>query len=66
MYYALRPMLAVSNGALWLMSTPRGTRGFFYEEWTNGGPEWSSSTVPFKPIKSPPRGLRQIAASTGR
>lgn len=40
MYCALRPMLAVSNGALWLMSTPRGTHGFFYEEWTNGGPEW--------------------------
>jgi hypothetical protein len=40
LYCALRPMLAVSNGALWLMSTPRGTHGFFYEEWTNGGPEW--------------------------
>lgn len=40
LYHALRPMLAVSDGALWLMSTPRGKRGFFYEEWANGGPEW--------------------------
>src|ERR1700731_729418 len=31
MYKALRPMLAVSRGELWLMSTPYGGRGFFYE-----------------------------------
>lgn len=36
----LRPMLAVLNGDLWLMSTPNGKRGFFYEEWEHGGPEW--------------------------
>src|SRR3954468_1959116 len=29
LYYALRPMLAVSRGDLWLMSTPNGRRGFF-------------------------------------
>jgi hypothetical protein len=40
MYLALRPMLAVSGGDLWLMSTPFGRRGFFYEAWANGGPEW--------------------------
>ncbi len=40
MYLAIRPMLAVSDGALWLMSTPFGKRGFFYEAWVNGGPEW--------------------------
>ena len=28
-YKALRPMLAVGNGDLWLMSTPLGRRGFF-------------------------------------
>ena len=34
MYNAIRPMLAVSDGDLWLMSTPFGKRGcFFYEEW---------------------------------
>ncbi len=31
MYKALRPMLAVGDGDLWLMSTPYGKRGFFYE-----------------------------------
>jgi hypothetical protein len=40
LYRALRPMLAVSGGALWLLSTPHGKRGFFYEEWENGGEEW--------------------------
>lgn len=40
LYHAIRPMLAVSNGALWLMSTPAGKRGFFYETWMNGGPDW--------------------------
>jgi hypothetical protein len=39
LYLAVRPMLAVSDGALWLMSTPFGKRGFFYEAWANGGPE---------------------------
>jgi hypothetical protein len=41
LYLAIRPMLAVSDGALWLMSTPFGKRGFFYEAWANGGPAWT-------------------------
>jgi hypothetical protein len=41
LYMAIRPMLAVSGGSLWLMSTPFGKRGFFYEAWANGGPEWT-------------------------
>ena len=45
MYLAVRPMLAVSNGALWLMSTPFGKRGFFYETWAAGGPEWERVRV---------------------
>lgn len=45
MYKALRPMLAVGNGDLWLMSTPRGKRGFFYETWQHGGPEWFRLSV---------------------
>jgi hypothetical protein len=36
LYTALRPMLAVSGGALWMLSTPRGRRGFFWEEWERG------------------------------
>lgn len=40
LYYAVRPMLAVSGGRLILMSTPFGTRGHFHQEWTKGGPIW--------------------------
>ena len=35
-YRAVRPMLAVSQGSLWLMSTPYGKRGFFYDAWARG------------------------------
>jgi hypothetical protein len=45
MYKALRPMLAVGDGDLWLMSTPCGKRGFFYETWEYGGPEWFRVSV---------------------
>ena len=34
-YQALRPSLAVGGGDLWLMSTPCGQRGFFYEAWVS-------------------------------
>jgi hypothetical protein len=37
---SLRPMLAVGGGDLWLMSTPWGQRGFFYDVWTHGGEAW--------------------------
>jgi hypothetical protein len=36
MYRTLRPMLASTNGDLWMMSTPCGKRGFSYHTWTNG------------------------------
>jgi hypothetical protein len=36
LYIAVRPMLAVSGGALMMLSTPCGKRGAFFEEWTNG------------------------------
>jgi hypothetical protein len=36
LYYAVRPMLAVSRGRLVALSTPFGKRGWFYEAW--GGP----------------------------
>jgi hypothetical protein len=38
-YTALRPMMAVSQGRLILMSTPAGRRGHYYEVWT-GGEGW--------------------------
>jgi hypothetical protein len=46
MYKALRPMLAVNDGDLWLMSTPFGRQGFFYESWEHGGPGWLRVAVP--------------------
>jgi hypothetical protein len=39
-YKALRPMLATGGGQLWLMSTPAGKRGFFYNAWELGGDLW--------------------------
>jgi hypothetical protein len=45
LYRALRPMLAVGGGSLWLLSTPYGKRGFFYDEWTNGD-EWTRFRIP--------------------
>ena len=36
LYYSLRPVLAVSQGRIILLSTPNGQRGFFYKEWTQG------------------------------
>ena len=38
-------MLAVSGGGLWLMSTPNGKRGFFYETWEHGGADWERVKV---------------------
>jgi hypothetical protein len=45
MYKALRPMLAVGGGDLWLMSTPKGRQGFFYETWMFGGDKWDRVSV---------------------
>ncbi len=45
LYYGLRPSLAVTDGALMMLSTPYGKRGVFYEEWTGDGP-WERYEVP--------------------
>jgi hypothetical protein len=45
LYQAIRPMLAVSTGTLWLMSTPYGKKGFFYDVWSRGGKEWEKIQV---------------------
>jgi hypothetical protein len=39
LYKAVRPMLAISDGALLAQSTPFGKRGWFYEAWDRG-PGW--------------------------
>ena len=45
LYMSTRPMLAVSGGALMMLTTPYGKRGIFYEEWT-GGHGWDRYEVP--------------------
>ena len=45
LYFAARPMLAVSGGSLLMLSTPAGKRGVFFEEWT-GGFGWERYEVP--------------------
>jgi len=45
LYQAVRPMLAVSGGRIVLLSTPFGQRGFFWREWSEGGPNWHRSMV---------------------
>jgi phage FluMu gp28-like protein len=48
LYYAVRPMMAVSGGALLMLSTPNGKRGVFYEAWTSAQAreEWGRYEVP--------------------
>jgi hypothetical protein len=45
LYFAVRPMLAVSGGALMMLTTPYGKRGVFYKEWTSGR-GWERYEVP--------------------
>jgi hypothetical protein len=39
-YQAVKPMLAVSRGRLIALSTPFGTRGWWYEEWRGAEADW--------------------------
>ena len=45
LYYSIRPMLAVSAGRLIALSTPFGTRGWWYEAWHSPEP-WERYEVP--------------------
>ncbi|MGI8838661.1 MAG: terminase large subunit domain-containing protein [Pyrinomonadaceae bacterium] len=45
LYNSVRPMLAVSQGQIILLSTPFGSRGFFWQEWAEGGPDWKRVKV---------------------
>jgi Terminase large subunit, T4likevirus-type, N-terminal len=40
LYEALLPMLSVSNGEVWLVSTPHRKLGFFHDIFHNGGSQW--------------------------
>ena len=45
LYYAVRPMLAVSKGRLVCLSTPFGKRGWFYDEWIRENSQWEKYLV---------------------
>ena len=45
MHAALTPMLAISNGDLWLLSSPNGRAGEFYKIWTGTDPAWRKISV---------------------
>jgi hypothetical protein len=45
LYQAVRPMLAVSGGDILLLSSPFGKRGFYFSEWSEGGPTWHRTKV---------------------
>ena len=45
LFFALRPMLAVSGGRLVGLTTPAGRRGWFYEAFT-GGSDWHRERIP--------------------
>ena len=45
LYMSVRPMLAVSGGRMLALSTPHGTRGWFYEAWRGVEP-WERYEVP--------------------
>ncbi len=56
LYGALRPMIATDpRASIWLMSTPNGRQGFFYDEWI-------STTVNWLRIEAPATTCPRIAA----
>jgi hypothetical protein len=45
LFYSIKPMLAISNGRIILLSTPRGRRGFFFDTWTSGAGDWHRTRI---------------------
>jgi hypothetical protein len=44
LFFAIKPMLAVSGGRIILLSTPRGKRGFFFDVWSEGS-DWNRTRI---------------------
>ncbi|MBN9662723.1 MAG: terminase family protein [Acidobacteria bacterium] len=44
-YAAIRPTRAISDGRLWILSTPAGQSGFFFREWHDPSAGWARFTV---------------------
>jgi hypothetical protein len=65
-YHAVRPMLAVSQGRIVVLSTPFGQRGFFHDAWVNGGLAWHRESVPATQIpRIPPAFLEEERRALG-
>lgn len=63
---ACRPFLAVSGGQMIALSTPAGTRGWFYEAWENGGNDYERFRVQAKDCpRITPEFLRAELAALG-
>ena len=61
LYRSMRPMLATTNGAVWLLSTPHGARGFFHRVWTDGdGEDWVRVKAPATECARIPREFLQM------
>jgi hypothetical protein len=45
LYQAVRPMIAVSQGRIVLLSSPFGRRGFYHDVGENGGPAWHRTKI---------------------
>lgn len=45
LYSAILPMLATTNGDLWLLSSPNGKRGHFHRFWSEMDPRWHREQV---------------------
>jgi hypothetical protein len=44
-FRAVSPMLAVSRGRMVALSTPKGQRGFFYDQWHRDGSRWEKIKI---------------------
>jgi hypothetical protein len=51
LYNAVRPMVAISNGQIAVLSTPFGQRGFFYREWIGAG-DWLRISSPAAEVRN--------------
>ena len=65
LYFAILPMLMAVDGELWVLSTPFGKRGFFYEEFEHGE-GWDRYRVPASQCpRFNPETLQQMRRSMG-
>ncbi|MDX2153061.1 MAG: terminase family protein [Bryobacteraceae bacterium] len=46
LYDFLTPTLAATDGDCWLLSTPNGMQGFFWQTWVKAGADWTRIEAP--------------------